>query len=265
MEMSEYTIQLIQGKVKEEHRSFHEALIELKGSALPTDLCIARTLSLVTMREVILQVMNFSPTPITIYMYKGIRLGEATCRHNLMPLGSTNNVAATQTGQPQTLDFTFDSPDLTASEKTWHQDLLTQFANLFAPEKGPVGWTWAIKHSIPTEGPPVCNHYEGLLRHSRLWSMQKSQRCWGKECWNPVVASGHHPLWWWRKRMALDNSAWTTGTYLHDLSECLPSPNDRCHSWASCWCYLLHHTGLCLQLLAGGGWRVIQCNHNYPN
>ena len=66
-----------------------------------------------------------------------------------------NDVVATQTDQSQTSDFNFDRSDLTSSEKTQLQNLLTQFADLFAPKGGPVGRTPAAKHSIPTEGPPV--------------------------------------------------------------------------------------------------------------
>ena len=76
MEIHGYIIQLIQGELKEEYSSFHEALIKPKDCAPPTGLCIARTLSPVTSRKVIVQVMNFSLTPTTIY--KTMRLGEAT-------------------------------------------------------------------------------------------------------------------------------------------------------------------------------------------
>ena len=97
------------------------------------NLCIARTLSPVMLgKEVVLQVMNVSPTPITIY--KGMKLGKATPRQNVMLVDdNTKNVTATQTDQSQAPDFNFDCLDLTSSEKTQLHNLLTQFADLFAP------------------------------------------------------------------------------------------------------------------------------------
>ena len=61
--------------------------------------------------------MNVSPTPITIY--KGMKLGETTPRHNVMLVDDNiNNVTATQTDRSQAPDFNFYRPDLTSSVKT---------------------------------------------------------------------------------------------------------------------------------------------------
>ena len=97
MEILGCTIQLIQGEPKEEYSSFCETPVETMSGAPPTNLCIARTLSPVTLgKEVILQVMNIRSTPITIY--KGMKLGEATPRHNVMLVDDNiNDVVATQT------------------------------------------------------------------------------------------------------------------------------------------------------------------------
>ena len=82
-----------------------------------------------------------------ITIYKGMKLGEATPRHIVMLVDDNrNDVVAIQTDRSQALDFSFDRSDLTFSEETQLLNLLTQFADLFAP---------AVKHSIPTEGPPV--------------------------------------------------------------------------------------------------------------
>ena len=82
--------------------------MEPVSSAPTTNLCIARSLSPVTSgKEVILQVMNISPRPITIY--KGMKLGEATPRHNVMLVDDyVDNVVAVQTDHSQALDFNFD-------------------------------------------------------------------------------------------------------------------------------------------------------------
>ena len=145
MEIPGCTIQLIQGELKEEYSSFCEALVEPMSCVPPMNLCIARTLSPVMLgKEVVLQVMNVSPTPITIY--KGMKLGEATPRHNVMLVDDNiNNVTATQKDRSQAPDFNFDHPDLTPSENTQLQNLLTQFADLFSPKGGPVGQTPPVK------------------------------------------------------------------------------------------------------------------------
>ena len=125
------------------------------SSASPKNLCIARTPSLVRSgQEVVLQVMNVGPTPITIY--KGIKLREATPQHNLMlVVNNINDVLAIQTDQSQFPDFNFNCSDLTISENTQLQNLLAQFADLFVAKGRPVGRTLAVKHSILTEGQPV--------------------------------------------------------------------------------------------------------------
>ena len=140
MEIPGHTIQLIDtGELKEEYSSLCEALVEPMSGAPHMSLCILRTLSPVTLRKVvILQMMNVSPTPITIY--KGMKLGEAPPRNNVMLVhGNINDVVAIQTDQSQAPDFNFDRSHLTFSEETQLQNLLTQFADLFVPKGGPIG------------------------------------------------------------------------------------------------------------------------------
>ena len=99
MEIPGRTIQLIQGELKEEYSRFCEALVEPMSCVPPTNLCIARTLSpVMSGKEVVLQVINVSHTPITIY--KGMKLRKATPSHNVMLVDDNiNNVTATQTDQ----------------------------------------------------------------------------------------------------------------------------------------------------------------------
>ena len=74
---------------------------------------------------------NVSPTPIIIY--KGMKLGEASPRHNVMLVDDNiNDVVAIQTDQSQATVFNFDHSNLTFSEKTQLQNLLTQFPDICA-------------------------------------------------------------------------------------------------------------------------------------
>ena len=76
MEIAGRKVQLIQGELHGHFGECEEALMEPEMGTLPTHVCVARTLSQVTSgKEVILQVMNTCPTPVTVY--KGMKLGEA--------------------------------------------------------------------------------------------------------------------------------------------------------------------------------------------
>lgn len=67
MELPGHTIQLIQGELKEESSGFTEALVEATGVSQPRNLCTARTLSpVIPGKEIIIQVMNMSPTSVTV-------------------------------------------------------------------------------------------------------------------------------------------------------------------------------------------------------
>ena len=168
MEIPGRIIKVIQGELKEECSSLHEALVEPVSSAPPTNLCIAMSLSPVTSgKEVILQVMNVSPTPTTIY--KGMKFGEATPRYNVMLVDDyVDHVVAEETDQSQALDFNFDDSNLISSEKTQLQNLVTRFAHLFTPKGGPVSQTPAVKHWILMEQLSHGNNYKGFLRHSTV-------------------------------------------------------------------------------------------------
>ena len=152
------TVQLIQAELEEETCNFNEALVEPDiARALPKSLCTARSLTpVLSGKTVILQVMNISPTPVTIY--KGMRLGEAIPRHCVLLVDHDNvNIPEPATVQtdPIPLQSIIDRHDLSSEEKTQLLDLLTQFANLFTVKNGLVGQTKAVKHSILTEGPSV--------------------------------------------------------------------------------------------------------------
>ena len=94
MEIPGRTIQLIHGELQGEGDSFCEALVEPTSGTPPMNLCIARTLTRVKSgKEVVLQVMNVSPTPVTIY--KGMKLGEETPSNNKFVEQDNENVKAT--------------------------------------------------------------------------------------------------------------------------------------------------------------------------
>ena len=114
---------------------------------------VARTLSCVLSgNQVALQIMNTSPTPVTIY--KGMKLGEVTPRHNVLLVDQDQVVTAIE-HEYSSPEINLDSTDLTESEKTELLGLLTKFSDLFAPRGGPVGQTAVVKHAILTEGPPI--------------------------------------------------------------------------------------------------------------
>lgn len=73
----------MQGELQGEYNNISEALVEPVSDTPPMNLCVARTLTPVQSgKEVILQVMKVSPTPVTIY--KGMKLGEAIARHHVL-------------------------------------------------------------------------------------------------------------------------------------------------------------------------------------
>ena len=110
--------------------------------------------------------MNVSHDHSPMTLYKGLKLGEATPRHNVLLVDK--NVAATQKYGLQAKDFDLDCTDLTPPEKTQLLDLLIQFAGLF---------TQTVKHSIPTEGRPMRQPLRRLPKHSVVSLMKRSLRC----------------------------------------------------------------------------------------
>ena len=153
MEIPARTVQLIRGKLKGDPSQFDEALVEPSNSSLPKNLCIARSLSQVLPgKEIVMQVMNISPTPVTVY--KGMRLGEAIPRRSILLVDNKQPRVQAQTDHSMP-DFDLDDSNLSSLEKTQLTNLLNKFASLFTPKGGQVGRTQIVKHAITTEGPPV--------------------------------------------------------------------------------------------------------------
>ena len=153
MDIPGRTIQLIQGELKGDPGGFSEALVEPENGGPPRNLCIARTLSPVSSgKKIIIQVMNMSPTPVTVY--GGMKLGEAVPRTVFLVDDVPEMADTTQTDHPAPV-IDLNNTNLSPSEKTQLYNLLTKFANVFAPKGGPVGRTQSVKQSISMTGPPV--------------------------------------------------------------------------------------------------------------
>ena len=156
MEIPGRTIQLLNGQVDTIHSDGSVILIE-PMSSLPDYLHVACSLGLVEKGHVVIQVMNVSPSPVTIF--KGMRLAMTTPEHSILLVSQQ---------QPPTEDLPFladnavapqfdtvATPDLSSVEREQLLELLTSFRDIFAPPSGPHGCTSVVKHGIPTNGPPI--------------------------------------------------------------------------------------------------------------
>ena len=143
------TIQLIHGKIDPPHNNVTCFFIE-SLEKLPAQFCVARSISpLVGDNEIIIQVMNVSPTPLTLY--KGMKLATATPEKNVLLI--TQDSSQTYHSHPPLESVNLSH--LTASEQEEILQLLTKFADLFSSDEGPIGQTSVVKHSIPTTGGPI--------------------------------------------------------------------------------------------------------------
>ena len=120
----------------------------------PTYICVARSLSpLINTTDILLQVMNISSTPVTIY--KGTKLATMTPEHNVMLLSHTTAVIDDNPASLPTIVDQIDLSHLSTEEHTELAKLLTDFSHVFAENPIPTGQTSVVKHSIHTTGPPI--------------------------------------------------------------------------------------------------------------
>jgi len=103
---------------------------------------------LVEKGQVAIQVMNVSPSPLTIY--KGMLLAMTTPEHNILHVSQQQRFLGDDNVAP--LFDTVPTPDLLPVERDQLLEHLTSFHDIFAPPSGPQSGTSVIKHSIPTEG-----------------------------------------------------------------------------------------------------------------
>lgn len=115
---------------------------------LPHQLHIARSLSLCHNNQVTIQVLNISPSPITVY--KGMSLGKVTPEDDVLLVSDESMGTVTQAS--------FDDiylPNLSETKKSKILALLSEFSDVFAPVTGPKGCTTAVRHTIPTTSPLI--------------------------------------------------------------------------------------------------------------
>ena len=150
------TIQLLTVSLPTEVKTigFSSVLIEPQcPDKSPSNISVARTFSSITSDSLaIIQVMNTSPTPVTIY--RGTTLGQFT------PLSELLLVESQQPASPATSSPTLSDVDLSESALSPNQQqellaLLCDYSDLFATNNGPLGRTSVVQHAIHTEGHPI--------------------------------------------------------------------------------------------------------------
>ncbi len=105
-------------------------------------------------QEVVLQVTNTSPSPVSVY--KGSKLGKFTGRDQICLIDNTGLTTASPTTEPSPpLGVDLISSDLTPPEQDQLLELLTQYNDVFATPEGPLGKTSMVKHEVQTTGPPI--------------------------------------------------------------------------------------------------------------
>ena len=133
-----HTVQLITGKLCSTCEDVSAVLVE-PSTKLPTHVCLARSLGPLTNgADVVLQVLNISLTPITIY--KGMKLAMATPKQCVLLVSFADAT---------------DISHLTPDEQANLTSLLMDFSGVFSHENIPMGHTSVVKHSIPTTASPI--------------------------------------------------------------------------------------------------------------
>ena len=146
------TVQFIAGKLNVPCNATSALVDPLARS--PTHICVAHSLSPLTNNtDILLQVMNISPTPVTIY--KGTKLATMTPEHDVMLISHTTSPTDDNSTSPPTILDQIDLSHLTTEEHTELAKLLTDFSHVFAENPIPTGHTSIVKHSIHTTGPPI--------------------------------------------------------------------------------------------------------------
>ena len=101
--------------------------------------------------EVVLQVMNVDPTPITLY--KGMRLATALPEREILTI---NHSHVDTFGDSNTSDLDqVDLSHLSTDEQHELTQLLLKFPSLFPAKGSPLGQTSVVTHSIQTMGSPI--------------------------------------------------------------------------------------------------------------
>ena len=122
------------------------------STKLPNHVCLAHSLTLLTnSTDVVLQVLNISSTPITIY--KGMKLATATPEQCAL-LGSPVDAVEKNVIHSPFLDQ-LNVSYLTPEEQANLTSLLMDFSDVFSHERIPMGHMSVVKHSPPTTASPI--------------------------------------------------------------------------------------------------------------
>ena len=148
LEIPARSVQLILGTVNTPDVLNSVMLVE-PVETLPSQLHIACSLSSCSNNNIPIQVLNVSPSPITVF--KGMCLGKVTLGDEVFLVCDNNENTAVQAPSFDNLDL----PDLSEPETSTLLDLLSEYSDIFAPVTGPRGCTTTVKHAIPTMGPPI--------------------------------------------------------------------------------------------------------------
>ena len=151
------TIQLLSVSLPREALTlgYSSVLIELHGpDRSPSHISIARTFSSVSSDSLaVIQVINTSPTPVTIY--QGTTLGQFTPLSELLLVESQQPPLPTASSQATAADIDLAGSVLSPDKKQGLLKLLSEYSDLFATDNGSLGRTSVVKHTIHTDGHPI--------------------------------------------------------------------------------------------------------------
>ena len=151
-----HTIQLLNVSLLHEAKMMGLSNILVEPSTATNIPKYARTFSPVFCdNHTVVQVMNISPTAVTIY--GGAKFKEFTPLTELLLLQSPQQQPCQQhlSTIPLMLNIDFTHSIRSPSQQQNHFTLLNDYQNLFASDKDPMGCTGVVRHAINTEGSPI--------------------------------------------------------------------------------------------------------------
>ena len=121
---------------------------------LPKHLCVARSLGKVSSNVLVLiQVMNVSPTAVTVYKGTTCTLAEFVPQRNIALVN--DSVSLSVNSNSNVLEPNVNSSDITEGIKQELRSLLKSLGNIFLSEDGSLGRTSVVKHGINTTENPI--------------------------------------------------------------------------------------------------------------
>ena len=126
----------------------------LSIAKVPQHMLMGRTFSPVHNGNLaLIQVMNISPTPLTIH--QGTKLGEYTPLADLLLIDSTCPDHLPSIAAFALTDIDLSTCELSPTQQQQLLALLQDYADLFATAGGPLGRTSIVRHAIYTDEPPI--------------------------------------------------------------------------------------------------------------